>query len=346
NSKSNFKSFKNMIQQLRTFLIYFFLIAGISSCQGQTIGLLTVEQQLRKKMNDWMRPYRREKAADFEQWIDWVENHVDDVWKHSVYKHMDAFFQQHREQYMLLRKADLARYPSAPDTLPSYERVPDFYTPYEDKYFPLEDVLQLAQGVGNFRTLGVSDTRFVAEIMNGYAMEYLKTEKQLTHEQVINQRMYGELFFGNPIQEDLWQITVVNRLYTLKFVWNIANNRVSKPELWVYTGKRQPSGWLNGQFPKGHTPLQQLDSTLSSFRWSLYDEASSEEEDSNGMITEISDKLMVYYQANRKDYIRLRNEELAKYPPPDTAYARTFEYINTDLKQDLLTVLEKEVSGY
>ena len=83
-----------------------------------------------------MQPYRREKAADFEQWIDWVENHIDDVWKHSIYKHMNAFFQQHREQYMLLRKADLARYPSAPDTLASYERVPDFYVPYENRDFP------------------------------------------------------------------------------------------------------------------------------------------------------------------------------------------------------------------
>src|SRR5690606_25437827 len=67
-----------MIQQIRILLIYFSLIAGISSCQGQTTDQLTEEQQLRKEMNDWMQPYRREKAADFEQWIDWVENHIDD----------------------------------------------------------------------------------------------------------------------------------------------------------------------------------------------------------------------------------------------------------------------------
>src|SRR5690606_22597567 len=145
---------------------------------------------------------------------------------------------EHRQQYLRLRKADLARYPSAPDTLSGYELVPDFYVPYQDRDFPLEEVLRLAQGVGNFRILGVADTRFVTEILNGYAMEYLKAEQHLTSEQVINQRMYGELFFVDPIQEDLWQITVVNRLCALKFSWNITDNRVSKPELWVYTGKR------------------------------------------------------------------------------------------------------------
>jgi len=335
-----------MIQQIRILIIYFFLIAGISSCQGQTSDLLTEEQQLRKEMNDWMQPYRREKAVDFEQWIDWVENHIDDVWRHPVYKHMDAFFQQHRKQYLRLRKADLARYPSAPDTLPGYVLVPDFYVPYQDRSFPLEEVLQLAQGVGNFRTLGIADTRFVTEILNGYAMEYLKAEKHLTQEQVINQRMYGELFFVDPIQENLWQITVVDRLYALKFSWNITDNLVSKPELWVYTGKRQPFGWLSGRAPKSHTPLQQLDSTLSSFRWSLYDEASSDEKDSNGIITEVVDNMTRYYQAHRQDYIRLRNAELAKYPRPDASYAKAFTDDVSKLKEDLLSVLEKEGDRY
>lgn len=335
-----------MIQQLRTFFIYFSLMACISSCQGQTTVLLTEEQQLRKEMNEWMQPYRREKAADFEQWIDWVENHVDDVWKHPVYKHMEAFFQQHREVYLSLRKADLARYPSAPDTLPGYEQVPDFYAPYEDRNFPLEQVLRLAQGVGNFRTLGVADLRFVTEILNGYAMEYFRTKEQLTTEQLINLRMYGELFFVDPIQKDLWQITLVNRLYALKFSWKITDNRVSQPELWVYTGHRQPSGWLSGKAPKSHTPLQQLDSALSSFRWSLYNEVSTPEQYTNGFVTEFVDKMTHYYQAHRQDYIRLRYEELAKYPPLETSYAKAFIHDVPELKEDLLSVLEKEDSGY
>jgi len=335
-----------MTQQIRILFIYFSLIACISSCQGQTTVLLTEEQQLQKKMNEWMLPYRREKAADFEQWIDWVENHVDDVWKHSVYKEMDAFFQQHRKQYLSLRKTDLARYPCAPDTLPGYERVPDFYVPYEDRGFPLEEVLRLAQRIGNFRTLGVADTRFVAEILNGYAMEYLITEKQFTTEQVINLRMYGDLFFVDSIQEDQWQITVVNRLYALKFGWNITDNRVSKPGLWIYTGKRQPPDWLIGQLPKSRTPLQQLDSTLNSFRWSLYNERSNEENDSIGIITEVAERMTRYYQAHRQDYIQLRNDELAKYPHPDMSYAKNFKYDAPELKEDLLSVLEKDGGSY
>ncbi|SEI04421.1 hypothetical protein SAMN02927937_02929, partial [Paenimyroides aquimaris] len=50
-----------MIQQTRILLIYFFLITGTISCQGQTTELLTEEQQLRKEMDEWMEPYRREK---------------------------------------------------------------------------------------------------------------------------------------------------------------------------------------------------------------------------------------------------------------------------------------------
>src|SRR5690606_18232754 len=209
------------------------------------------------------------------------------------------------QEYLRLRKADLARYPSAPDTLPGYVLVPDFYVPYQDRSFPLEEVLRLAQGVGNFRTLGITDTRFVTEILNGYAMEYLKAEKHLTQEQVINQRMYGELIFVDLIQENLSQITVIDRLYALKFSWNIKDNLVSKPELWVYTGERQPPGWLNGWAPKSHTTLQQLDSTLSSCRWSLYDEAGNDEKDSNGIMTEVVDKMTRYYLAHRQEYIQI-----------------------------------------
>lgn len=355
------------MKQLR-FILSFFLLASLSSAQGQTTPSLTEEQQLRKEMDDWMKPYRRERMEYFGQWIDWVQNHIDDVWKHHVYEYMDNFFQQHRELYIRLRKTDLARYSSAPDTLPGYERVPDYYEPYEDKSFPMEEILQLAQGVGNFRTLGVADTRFVTEVLYGYALEYLKAEKHLTVEQVMNQRMYGELFFADPIQTDQWRITVVNRLYTLTYNWNITDNHVSEPELWVYTGKQQPSGWLSGQFPKSHTAVQQLDNTLGAFRWALYDETGSEEIDptqkaiddayeaidgtgsevidSNNMVSTVPDKMTAYYQAHRKDYIRLRNEELAKYPEFDEVYAKIFDRDVSELKEDLLSTLEKEGDSY
>src|SRR5690606_16095093 len=92
--------------------------------------------------------------------------------------------------------------------------------------------------------------------------------------------------------------------------------------------------------------LQQLDSTLSSFRWSLYDEASSEEKDSIGIITEVVDKMTRYYKAHRQDYIRLRNAELAKYPRPDASYAKAFTYHVPELKEDLLSMLEKEGDRY
>jgi len=296
-------------------------------------------------MNDWMQPYRREQVVNFEQWIDWVENHIDGVWEHPVYKHIDLFYRQHQQQYRRLRKADLKRYKPAPE-LPGYELVSDFYAPYEDESYPLEEVLRLAQGVGNFRTLTVADTRFVAEILNGYVLEYLKAEKHFTLQQVVNKRMYGELFFADPIQADQWRITVVNRLYTLKFTWNIADNQVSQSQLWLYTGKQQPSGWLNGKFPEAHTLVQQLDSTIGAFRWSLYEEVDREVLDFNRLVSAVPDKLTAYYKARRKDYIKLRNQELSRYPSFDEVYAKAFSADASELKEDLLSVLENEGDRY
>ncbi len=335
-----------MIQQIRILLIYFFLITGTISCQGQTTELLTEEQQLRKEMDEWMKPYRREQAANFEWWIYLVENHVGGVWHHPVYKHIDGFYQLHRQQYLQLRKADLTRYQPAPELLPEYEQVPNFYAPYEDEDFPLEDVLKLTQGIGNFRTLRVADISFAVEILDGYAIEYLKDEKQFTVEQAINQRMYGDLYFADFLQGDQWQMTAINRLYTLTFRWNIADNQISQPELWVLTGKRQPAGWLSGQLPKPQTPIQQLDNALNTFRWALYDEADDKELTSNDMVTTVPDKVTAYYQAHHKDYIRLRNEELAKYPSPDVEYAKSFKQDASALREDLLSTLEQEGSVY
>ena len=327
-------------------LVFFLIIGSITSCQGQTTSQLTEEQQLRKEVDEWMKPYRREQAGDFEWWIDLVENHVDGVWQHPVYQHIDRFYQQHRKQYLRLRKADLARYQPAPELLPGYEHVSDFYVPYEDQSFPLEEVLQLTQGVGNFRTLSVADIRVITDILQEYALQYLSAEKGLTRQQVINQRMFGDLFFADFIGGDQWQMTAINRLYTLTFNWNIADNHISKPELWVYTGEKQPAGWLKGIFPKPQTPIQQQDSALNTFRWAVYDEADDNELTSNYMVTTVPDKLTAYYRKRRNDYIRLRNEELAKYPSPDVAYAAAFNHDASGVKEDLLSVLEKEGSLY
>jgi len=259
---------------------------------------------------------------------------------------MDNSYQLHREQYIHLLKADLARYPSAPDTLPGYERVPDFYVPHEEERISKEAALHLAQGVGNFRTLGVEDTRFVTEIFYESALKHVKEKQHLTFEEVLNQRMYGELFFADSIDTNQWKITVINRLYTLTYNWNITDNLVSAPELWVYTGMHQPSGWLNGQFPESHTEVQQLGNTLDAFRWSLYDEIDGEKIDPNRPGKAIFDRMTAYYKAHRKEYIGLRNEELAKYPELDEIYSKTFSREVPELKEALLSTLETTDGNY
>lgn len=315
------------------------MMIGTGSVHGQTSALLEEEQQLRKEMDEWMKPYRRERITDLEEWIGVMEKPEDSLWKHSVYQHMDSFYLRHKQQYHRLRKADLTRYQPAPALLPGYEQVPDFYITDDQRDTPLKDELHRMQSFTNFRTLDLADSRLVSGVIFGYVLQFLKAEMNLTLQQVLNQRMYDDLYFADFLQGDHWQITVINRLYVLKFIWNIADNHISMPQLWVYKGKRQPPGWLHDQFPKSRTAIQELDRAVSAFRWSLYDEPDSEVLDFNRMVTAVPDKLVGYYQSHRQEYIRLRNEELAGYPPLDTAYANTFEHDNTELKEFFLSKL-------
>jgi len=328
------------------FLCSLFLLFGQFSAQGQQRPTVTQVEQLRKEMDDWMKPYRREQMRNFEQWTSWVTNREKQVREHQVYLHMDAFFQLHREQYIQLRKDDLSRYPCALESLPGYERVPDFYLPYEDKSFSMEEVLQLAQGVGNFRTLGLPDIRFVTEILSGTIFKYLLSEQHLSYEEILNQRLYGQLSFVDPIRNDQWKITVINRLYTVSFTWNIRDNQVSAPELWVYTGKSQQSGWLNDQFPESHTPTQELGNRLDSLAWTLYDEIEKKGFDTKARGEALSERRLSYYQEHRQVCTELRHQELAKYPKMDEVYLKTFSQEVPEIQEDLLHRLERTDDRY
>src|SRR5690554_1567335 len=118
---------------VRAFLLLIFFMFGFNSCQGQSIPSFQEEQQRRKQMDAWMKPYHREQSILFDQWIHRVENNLDDVWKHPVFKHMDSFYEQHHKQYLRLRKADLTRYQRAPKSLPGYELFPDFRSVFQDQ---------------------------------------------------------------------------------------------------------------------------------------------------------------------------------------------------------------------
>jgi len=313
-----------MIQQIRILLIYFFLITGTISCQGQTTELLTEEQQLRKEMDEWMKPYRREKAADFEQWVKRVEKLEIYVLEYPVYKHMDSFYQKHQQQYLRLRKADLARYKPAPKLLPGYEPTPLFRSTYRDIDFETKELFKLLQNVGNFRTLSLADTRFGAAALSGYIINYLIEQHGMSREEVSHKFAYGEIQFADLIQGNEWQITLINRMYALRFNWNIENSECTDPEVWVYTGGQQPSGWLNDVLPKANTGLQKFYRELNRFRWAVYDLADSTTVDYTRWTGIIQGKLMEFYHSHRKEYSRLRNEELAKYPQIDEIYAKAF----------------------
>jgi len=332
-----------MTQQIHILLICFFLIAGVSSCQAQTTELLTEEQQLRKEMDEWMRPYYREEKPAFDIWVTQMEDFELSVLRHPVYKRMDRFYQKHHEQYLHLRKADLARYKPAPKLLPGYEWISDFDSAYNDADLGMKQEFEVLQTVANFRVLRVTDTWFGTTALGRFIINYLVTQQGMKHEEVIRQFTYGVLPFANLIEGNEWQITFINRMYALRFNWNIENNKCADLKLWVYTGGQQPAGWLNNSFPMVNTDAQRLEGELNRFRWTLYDDLPDGAIADNTQWTEsMQRKLMEFYDSHRKEYSRIRNEELAQYPQIDEVYAKVFRKNVPALKEDFLTMLDKK----
>lgn len=329
-----------MNQPLRIFIFSLFLMGNLVLCMGQTSALLTAEQQFRKEMDEWMRTCHREEKNAFDIWITQMEDLELSVWKHPIYKHMESFYLKHQQQYLRLRKADLARYKPAPKLLSDYERISDFDRAYNDTDLRMKQKFEVLQRVTNFRVLRVADTWFGTTALGGFIINYLITQHGMKHEEVPRQYAYGVLPFADLIEGNQWQITFINRMYALRFNWNIENNQCTDPELWVYTGGQQPAGWLNNSFPKTYTPFQRLERELNRFRWKLYDDQPDSTTTDNAQRTvSMQRKLMDFYASHREAYIRLRNEELSQYPQIDEVYAKAFREDAPALKEDFLTML-------
>ena len=333
-----------MTQQIRILIIYFSLIAGISSCQGQTTELLTEEQQLRKEMDEWMRPYHREEKTAFDIWVTQMEDFELSALKHPIYKLMDSFYRKHQEQYLRLRKADLARYKPAPKLLPGYECIPSFQSTYNDPDSKMKQEFETLQKVTNFRTLTVADTRISTSVLTGFILHHLVIQQGM--KEIPLKFAYGEIPFADLIQGNQWQITFINRMYALRFNWDIENNQCTDPEVWVYTGGQQPVGWLNHSFPKANALVQRLERELNTFRWTLYDQADSTNVGYTRRIEDALSKLMAFYQSHRQAYMKLRNGELAQYSQIDEVYAKAFQEDVPGLKDDFLAMLDKKENLY
>lgn len=327
-------------------ILSFLLMVNLCTCQGQTISHLTEEQQLRKQMDDWMRTYYREEKPAFDIWVTQMEDFEISALKHPIYKRMNDFYREHQEQYLRLRKADLARYKPAPKLLPGYKRIPTFQSTYNDPDSKMKQEFEVLQKVANFRTLTVADTRIATAVLTGFIIQHLVTQQGMDQEEITLKFAYAEIPFADPIQENQWKITFINRMYALRFNWNIENNQCTDPEVWVYTGGQQPAGWLNNSFPKANTPVQQLEHELNAFRWALYDQADSTNVGYTRCIEDMQNKLTVFYQSHRKTYIKLRNGELTQYSQIDEVYAKAFQEDVPGLKADFLAMLIKKENLY
>jgi len=336
-----------MNQQIHIVIFSLFLVGNFDFCKGQTSVLLTAEQELRKEMDEWMRPYHREEKSAFDIWVTQMEDLELSALKHPIYKLMDSFYRKHREQYLRLRKADLARYKPAPKLLSGYERISDFDRAYNDADLGMKQEFEVLQTVANFRMLRVTDTWFGTTVLGSFIINYLITQQGMNHEEVSHQYDYGILPFADLIEGNQWQITFINRMYALRFNWNIEDNQWTDPELWVYTGGQQPAGWLNHSFPKANTPAQRLEDELNRFRWARYDDLpDGTTADDTQRIESMQRKRMEFYDSHRKEYSRIRNEELAQYPQIDELYAKTFRQDVPAFKEDFLTLLDHKDKHY
>ncbi len=324
-----------MILQILRFLVGFLFFTSFCFCQGQNSDLEKELTQLRKEVNGWMKPYQRQKAVDFEQWTRSEDKNPDNMLNHQIYKYMDEFYQFNKERYIGLRKADLERYEPAPETLPGYQKVENLNAVFKDAEFNID--LDLLSDLVNIQTFQLTDTRSFIPTFSIFS--YLLNQKGISNKELSSKLFFGDLWFADLIQGDEWQITLVNRIFALKFKWNVATNRISVSDFWIYEGKKQIFGWLNNQFPKTYTKLQQLTNDLNSYRWKLYDQ---EPDTDDFFMNEIEE----FYRINQKKYIKLRNQELSKNPPIDLAYFQTFPYEELNVKNDILSSFQKEDNGY
>jgi hypothetical protein len=322
------------------------MISGLAACYGQPKQLLEKEHKLRVEMDYWMAPYRNDLIADFDYWLIYVQNHIyDGVLVHPFYKHMQTFFKKHEKEYLQLRQTDLTRYPAAPKELPGYIHAVDFHSYIaeddKDEETTTYDMLCMIQDISNFRTLGVADTRSATGFIGGIVIDYLIYHKGMGSEQIANLYTFGDKLFADLIKDNLWEITLINRLYSLKYTWNMETNRVSLPVLWIYEGDKQPAEWLKDKHPKASTERQQLFQKVNMMRWAMYDRPEKGDSGEYGVSDKVGiDSLQhLFLQNHRQEYIRLRSHALANLPSPDAKRLDGFKTIDTELKGDFLYAL-------
>ncbi|WP_353184044.1 hypothetical protein [Parapedobacter lycopersici] len=324
----------------RNLLVVFFLLCGLLLGQAQVNQATTTdEDQLRAQIDEWMSPYRHEKRTELTALFQAEERTPATIKQHPVYKHMQLFYEAHQTTYHQLRLESLKHYPPAPATLPGYEPVDMAYIEqdFAGEEIGLYDVINFVQDFSNIRTLDAGDTHTAIGVLSGFALRYLTDERGISRTDLATRMASGTLLFADELSATEWQLTYVNRLYVVRFQWDIHTNKITGLELLTHTGEPQAARWIQDVQVNSHTPRQRLLREIQAFRWSLYDQSETALQ-AGGKEQLTRD----FIRAHRNEYTAVRKSALAQLPQPDKAWQVAYQQETTGLLGDLLYTLGVE----
>ncbi|WP_257657854.1 hypothetical protein [Parapedobacter lycopersici] len=320
--------------KLRGLLIALFLLGRLLPGLAQVKqAAMTEDDQLRAQIDEWMLPYRHEKRAELTAFSRAEQHTPATIKQHPVYKRMQQFYEAHQTTYHKLRLESLRRYPPAPAELPGYEPVDMAYIErdFKGEAIGLYDVIDVVQDFSNIRTLDASDTQTALGVLSGFAFRYLTEERGMSRTDMAVRMASGSMLFADQLAATEWKLTYLNRLYAIRFHWDIHTNGITGLELLVHTGAPQAAGWIQDVQVDGYTPRLKLLHEIQAFRWSLYDQSVTTP--SSGGAEQLT---WDFIRAHRAEYTEMRKSALARLPRPDEAWQAAYRQEAAGLLGDLL----------
>lgn len=307
-------------------VLFFFVTVGLAQQKSQP-----TEEAFKATIDEWMMPYRNERADALAQWFRGIEQVPASARDHAVYASLRDFYQTHRSAYRQLREASLRRYGPRPLSYPGYQAV-DIRRLWEGEV-SLDSMLALYQDIGNIRTINVEATSSIQGIVSGLILNYMTSEQKRTISELSRLLGFGNRLFADQAGPATWNIAYVNRCYVVNYQWNIDNNRISISSILVHDGTRQQPDWLPAASASGGTPAQQLYQQASGFRWKLYDDTKDESDYINER--QLAEKLWHFVNSHRAAYVQVRGEALSRKPAWKSGWQAGYQPADT-LQDDVL----------
>ena len=304
------------------------------------------------RINAWMAPYRHEKAEEFDEWLSMaMERDATLAQQHPVAIQMQGFVAEHRDEYIQLRKLDLARYPALENYLSGYEWDPDFQDDlkkeFQGEIGAIDDELNRLQDLSNHRALQVSSLKIITSLVNSAVFDYLSKNRKTPIADYSLHSIFGEKIFVDDVGHEQYCITFLNRLYALQYEWDIRTNRITIPDLYIYAGEKRTKGWLADSRPIVRNTRQRIETELESLVWAMYDEMEPDW-DRNEVMDKLEFNLANFYRNNQLLYTDTRQALLSGFPAVRSEKWTDYKYVLQEaeaaFRAELQPIADKE--GY